>query len=53
MKPKPTPPPNPMYVRQPLRVHAKTFSIDPLLHEELLETYRILGVKPAEPRSRT
>lgn len=40
------PKPNPMYVRQPLRVHAKTFSCDPLLHEELLASYRIWGVKP-------
>ncbi len=45
MKPKPAPPANPMYERQPLRVHAKTFSCDPLLREELQALYRAIGVK--------
>lgn len=42
-KPKPA---NPQYERQPLRSHAKTFSCDPLLLEELLASYRIWGVDP-------
>jgi len=28
----------------------KRFSCDPLLREELEELYRILGVKPVEPK---
>lgn len=51
MKPKPAPQPNPQWQRTPL-AHSrdgKTFRIDAMAYPELLETYRILGVQPAQP----
>ncbi len=49
------PKPNPLWVRTPPAVSkdGKTVRFDAMVLPELLELYRILGVKPAEPRSRT